>query len=41
MWSQWLEGFKGGTREAPAQAGNAQFPVIEPAPGRYVRQKAN
>jgi polyhydroxyalkanoate synthase len=40
-WSRWLEEFKGGQREAPAQAGNAQYPVIEPAPGRYVRQKAN
>jgi len=39
-WSQWLEGFKGNTREAPAQTGNAQYPAIEPAPGRYVKQKA-
>ena len=41
MWTQWLEEFKGGTREAPAQAGSAQYPAIEPAPGRYVKQKAN
>jgi polyhydroxyalkanoate synthase len=41
QWSQWLEGFKGGKRAAPAQTGNAQFPVIEPAPGRYVKQKAS
>jgi polyhydroxyalkanoate synthase len=40
QWSQWLEEFKGGQREAPAHTGNAQFPVIEPAPGRYVKQKA-
>jgi len=40
QWSKWLEGFKGGTREAPAQTGNAQYPAIEPAPGRYVKQKA-
>jgi len=39
-WSQWLEGFKGGTREAPAQTGSAHYPAIEPAPGRYVKQKA-
>jgi polyhydroxyalkanoate synthase len=39
-WSQWLEQFKGGTRESPAQTGNAQHPAIEAAPGRYVRQKA-
>jgi polyhydroxyalkanoate synthase subunit PhaC len=40
-WTQWLEGFKGGTRAAPAQTGNAHYPAIEPAPGRYVKQKAN
>jgi polyhydroxyalkanoate synthase len=41
QWSQWLEGFKGGTREAPGQTGNAHYPAIEPAPGRYVKQKAS
>ena len=41
QWSQWLEEFKGGTREAPAQTGNVHYPAIEPAPGRYVKQKAN
>jgi polyhydroxyalkanoate synthase len=44
QWSQWLEKFKGGnegkTREAPAQTGSARYPAIEPAPGRYVKQKA-
>ena len=40
QWSQWLEQFKGGTRVAPAQTGSAQYPVIEAAPGRYVKQKA-
>ena len=40
-WSQWLEQFKGGTRDAPAQTGSAEYPAIEPAPGRYVKQKAN
>jgi len=40
QWSQWLEPFKGGTREAPAQTGSAKYPAIEPAPGRYVKQKA-
>jgi polyhydroxyalkanoate synthase len=44
LWSRWLEPFKGGdigeTREAPAQTGSAQYPAIEPAPGRYVKQKA-
>ncbi len=40
QWAAWLEGFKGGTRKAPAKAGNARYRAIEPAPGRYVRQKA-
>jgi polyhydroxyalkanoate synthase len=44
-WSAWLEQFKGGnegkTRAAPAQTGSARYPAIEPAPGRYVKQKAN
>ena len=41
QWSQWLAQFKGGERAAPAQSGNAQYQAIEPAPGRYVKQKAN
>ena len=40
QWSQWLEQFKGGTRTAPAMTGSAKYPAIEPAPGRYVKQKA-
>jgi len=40
QWSQWLEKFKGNTRAAPAQTGNVQYPAIEAAPGRYVKQKA-
>jgi polyhydroxyalkanoate synthase len=40
LWSQWLEGFKGGTRKRPAKTGSAKHPAIEPAPGRYVKQKA-
>ena len=40
QWSQWLEKFKGGTRGAPAHTGNARYPAIELAPGRYVKQKA-
>ena len=41
QWSRWLDEFKGGLREAPAQTGSAEYPAIEPAPGRYVKQKAN
>jgi polyhydroxyalkanoate synthase len=44
LWAQWMEGFKGGkngeAREAPQQTGSAQYPAIEAAPGRYVKQKA-
>jgi polyhydroxyalkanoate synthase len=40
-WSQWLENFKGGTRESPAQTGSTAYPAIEPAPGRYVKEKAD
>ena len=39
-WAAWLEDFKGGARKAPTKAGNARFKPIEPAPGRYVREKA-
>lgn len=40
LWSQWLEQFKGGTQKAPTRAGSAKHRAIEPAPGRYVKQKA-
>jgi polyhydroxyalkanoate synthase len=40
LWSQWLQAFKGGTRSAPQMPGNARYRAIEPAPGRYVKQKA-
>ena len=39
-WSAWLEGFKGGLRDAPASPGNDIHRAIEPAPGRYVKEKA-
>jgi polyhydroxyalkanoate synthase len=39
-WSTWLEGFKGGLRDAPASPGNDSYRAIEPAPGRYVKEKA-
>ncbi len=40
-WAAWLEKHKGGARKAPKKAGNARYKAIEPAPGRYVKQKAN
>jgi polyhydroxyalkanoate synthase len=39
LWSAWLEKHAGGTRKAPAKQGSAKFPPIEPAPGRYVKQR--
>ena len=40
-WDAWLKRHSTGTVAAPAQAGNANHPVIEPAPGRYVKLKSN
>ncbi len=39
-WAAWLERFKGEPRPAPAATGSAAHPAREPAPGRYVKQKA-
>ena len=39
-WLQWLEGHSGSLRAARKTLGNKRFPVIEPAPGRYVKVKA-
>jgi polyhydroxyalkanoate synthase len=41
QWAAWLGSYRGGTRKAPRKPGNARYPVIEPAPGRYVKQKAS
>jgi polyhydroxyalkanoate synthase len=40
-WDGWMKHHSSGTAHAPGELGNAAFPVIEPAPGRYVRQKSN
>jgi polyhydroxyalkanoate synthase len=39
-WSAWLDGRSGGLKPAPAQLGNAQYPQVEAAPGRYVKQRS-
>ncbi|MDR7149830.1 polyhydroxyalkanoate synthase [Hydrogenophaga palleronii] len=39
-WSEWLQGHAGKQVAPPRKAGNAAFPVIEPAPGRYVNTPA-
>ncbi len=38
-WSRWLASFQGDLVTAP-RPGSRTYPVIEPAPGRYVREKA-
>jgi polyhydroxyalkanoate synthase len=39
-WSKWLAGFGGGDVAAPRNPGGHGYKAIEPAPGRYVKQKA-
>ena len=39
-WSAWLAGFGGKQVAAPKAPGNKQWKAIEPAPGRYVKEKA-
>ena len=36
-WDAWMKRHSTGIVPAPAQLGNAQYPPIEPAPGRYVK----
>ena len=40
VWAQWLSRFKGRKVAARAELGDAQHRPIEPAPGRYVRERA-
>ena len=40
-WDAWMKRPSTGIVPAPAQLGNAQYPPIEPAPGRYVKLKSN
>ena len=39
-WDSWLKSKSSGTIFAPKVQGNKDYPVIEPAPGRYVKMKA-
>ncbi|EJL85374.1 poly(R)-hydroxyalkanoic acid synthase, class I [Polaromonas sp. CF318] len=39
-WSDWLKGHAGKQVAAPKAYGSRKYPVIEPAPGRYVKAKA-
>ena len=40
-WDAWMKRQSSGTVRAPSRPGNARYQVIEPAPGRYVKQKSN
>ena len=40
LWSQWLGTHAGGWVAAPTAQGNSRHPVLEAAPGRYVKRKA-
>ena len=40
-WSEWLGARAGKRRAAPKKAGNRKYRPIEPAPGRYVKERIN
>jgi polyhydroxyalkanoate synthase len=40
-WTQWLARHSGKMMPAPKKPGSREFPVIEAAPGRYVKQRAS
>lgn len=40
-WTKWLARLSGKMVTAPKKRGSGRFPEIEPAPGRYVKQRAN
>ena len=35
-WADWVIGHSGSQRPATEQPGSAQYPPLDPAPGRYV-----
>ncbi|MRR49395.1 MAG: class I poly(R)-hydroxyalkanoic acid synthase [Rhodocyclaceae bacterium] len=39
-WSAWLKGFGGKQLAARGRLGSESYPPVEPAPGRYVKEKA-
>jgi len=38
-WAEWLAQHRGGSRKAPKNPGAKRYPPVEPAPGRYVKQR--
>ncbi|MEN9760356.1 MAG: Polyhydroxyalkanoic acid synthase [Pseudomonadota bacterium] len=39
-WANWLAQYRGRLQAAPRSSGSRQYRAIEPAPGRYVKEKA-
>jgi len=39
-WASWLSKRSGKHKPAPESLGNRQYPALEPAPGRYVKEKS-
>ena len=39
-WAEWLKSFGGGETPARGRLGSKAYPAGEPAPGRYVKEKA-
>jgi polyhydroxyalkanoate synthase len=39
-WASWLGARSGEKVPAPASAGSAEYPALEPAPGKYVLEKS-
>jgi polyhydroxyalkanoate synthase len=40
-WAGWLDAHRGGERRAPSARGSVQYKTIEPAPGRYVKERVH
>ncbi len=40
-WSRWLSGYRGGEVPARRELGSARYRPTEPAPGRYVKERAD
>jgi polyhydroxyalkanoate synthase subunit PhaC len=40
-WQAWLAGHAGRKKSPPKQLGSTQYPVLEPAPGRYVFKRTS
>ena len=41
QWSAWLADRSGARVPPPARPGSDRYPALEPAPGRYVRERCD